>query len=190
MVRNFARLESVSVTVKSPSWVVRERIGMKTKQALIFLVAIILCSRMAAADDPVDKAETPPATVQEPGQPDNPQSAIRNPQSQSSDHWAFKTPVRPAVPQVKNAAWVRNPIDAFVLARLETEGLESSPEADRPTLIRRLSLDLIGLPPTPAEVDAFVNDASPYAYESLVNRLLASPHFGERWGRHWLDLAR
>ncbi len=107
-----------------------------------------------------------------------------------SDHWAFKSPVRVDPPAVQNAAWVRNPIDAFVLARLEKDGIAPSPEADRYTLIRRLSLDLVGLPPLPEEVDAFVNDASPYAYESLVNRLLASPHFGERWGRHWLDAAR
>src|SRR5207237_4459069 len=93
-------------------------------------------------------------------------------------------------PVVKGASWPRNPIDQFVLARLEKEGLAPSPEADRVTLIRRLSLDLIGLPPTPAEVDAFVADPSPRAYENLVDRLLASPHYGERWGRHWLDLAR
>src|SRR6185369_9710200 len=88
------------------------------------------------------------------------------------------------------AGWVRNPIDAFVLARLEKEGLPPSPEADRPTQIRRLSLDLLGLPPTPAEVDAFVADRRPDAYERLVSRLLASPHYGELWGRHWLDAAR
>src|SRR5262249_46179348 len=83
-----------------------------------------------------------------------------------------------------------NPIDRFILARLEKEQIRPSPEADRATLIRRVTLDLIGLPPTPAEVDAFVNDARPDAYERLVDRLLASPHYGERWGRHWLDLAR
>ena len=86
--------------------------------------------------------------------------------------------------------WVRNPIDAFVLARLESEGLAPSPEADRETLARRLSLDLVGLPPTPAEMDAFLADTSPDAYEKLVDRLLASPHYGERWARPWLDLAR
>jgi hypothetical protein len=91
---------------------------------------------------------------------------------------------------VKNRAWVRNPIDAFILARLEKEDIKPSPEADRRTLIRRLSLDLLGLLPTPAEVQAFVNDTRPDAYERLVDRLLASLHFGERWGRHWLDLAR
>ncbi len=105
-------------------------------------------------------------------------------------HWAFVAPVRPAVPQVTKAAWVKNPIDAFVLARLEKEGLAPSPEADKVTLLRRLSLDLIGLPPTPEEVDAFLADKSPKAYEKQVERLLASPHYGERWGRLWLDAAR
>jgi len=108
----------------------------------------------------------------------------------TSDHWAFQKPVEPDIPEVDNDAWVKTPIDAFVLARLEQEGYDPSPEADRVTLIRRLHFDLIGIPPTPQEVDAFINDESPYAYEALVNRLLASPHFGERWGRHWLDLAR
>ncbi len=105
-------------------------------------------------------------------------------------HWSFQPIVRVAPPEVKNASWPRNPIDRFILARLEKEGLQPSAEADRVTLIRRLSLDLLGLPPTPAEVDAFVNDTQPEAYERLVDRLLASPHYGERWARHWLDLAR
>src|SRR5438552_14432218 len=105
-------------------------------------------------------------------------------------HWGFKAPVRPPVPKVKNARWVRTSIDNFVLARLDKEGLKPMPEADRATLCRRLSLDLIGLPPTPAEVDEFVRDKSPHAYDRLVERLLASPHYGERWGRQWLDAAR
>jgi hypothetical protein len=104
-------------------------------------------------------------------------------------HWSYVKPVRPALPVVKNKEWGKNGIDLFVLARLEKEGIAPSPMADRVTLIRRLSLDLIGLPPTPAEVDGFVGDTSPQAYENLVERLLASPHYGERWGRHWLDLA-
>jgi len=106
------------------------------------------------------------------------------------DHWAFKAPTRPAPPSVKNSKWVRNPIDNFILARLEKEKLTPSPEADRVTLIRRLSLDLLGLPPHPNEVDAFVTDRSPDAYQKLAERLLASPPCGERWGRHWLDAAR
>jgi len=105
-------------------------------------------------------------------------------------HWAYLAPKPVPTPNVKNATWPRNPIDHFILARLESEGLKPSPAADRYTLIRRLSLDLIGLPPLPAEVDAFVRDTSANAYEKLVDRLLASPHYGERWARRWLDLAR
>lgn len=105
-------------------------------------------------------------------------------------HWAYIKPVRPELPQVIDAKWCRNPIDNFVLARMEKEGLKPSPEADKETLIRRVSLDLIGLPPTPQEVDAFLADQSPDAYEKLVDRLLASPHYGEKWAAPWLDLAR
>src|SRR6476660_8679890 len=92
--------------------------------------------------------------------------------------------------KVKEKQWIRTPIDTFILARLDKEGLKPSPEADRVTLLRRLSLDLIGLPPTIAEVDAFLKDKSKNAYEKQVDRLLQSPHYGERWGRHWLDAAR
>jgi hypothetical protein len=106
------------------------------------------------------------------------------------EHWAWQPVTEPVLPTVKDEDWVRNPIDRFVLARLEQEQIEPSPPADRATLIQRLSYDLIGLPPEPAEVDAFFNDDSPDAYESLVDRLLDSQHFGERWGRHWLDKAR
>jgi hypothetical protein len=105
-------------------------------------------------------------------------------------HWAFIPPVGPEIPPVKRAGWVRNPIDAFVLAKLEKEGLAPSPEADKVTLLRRLSLDLIGLPPTIEEVDAFLTDASKDSYDFQVERLLESPHYGERWGRIWLDAAR
>src|SRR4051812_36645095 len=105
-------------------------------------------------------------------------------------HWSFTQPQRPPVPEVKDAAWVRNPIDAFLLQRLEKEGLHPSKEADKVTLIRRLTLDLTGLPPTPKEVDAFVQDDRPDAYERLVDRLFASPHFGERMALDWLDAAR
>ncbi len=110
-----------------------------------------------------------------------------------NEHWAFIAPKRPEIPAVTNKAWVKNPIDAFVLARLEKEGLKPSPEADRATLIRRVTLDLTGLPPTPAEVDAFLADKSPSldaAYEKVVDRLLASPRYGEKMALHWLDLAR
>ena len=110
--------------------------------------------------------------------------------SQQKQHWSFQPVRRPSVPRVRQQAWVRNPIDAFVLAKLESKDISPAPEADQATLIRRLSLDLLGLPPTPTEVDAFVSDTRPHAYERLVHRLLGSPHYGERWGRHWLDLAR
>jgi hypothetical protein len=105
-------------------------------------------------------------------------------------HWAFVRPRQALLPTAQQTDWVRNPIDYFVLARLEREGLRPSPPADRYTLVRRLYLDLIGLPPTPDEADAFIRDRSPDAYEKLVDRLLASPQYGERWARRWLDLAR
>ena len=107
-----------------------------------------------------------------------------------SNHWAFQPVKRLDPPQVKQTNWPRNSIDHFILARLEAAGLRPSPEADRPTLIRRVSLDLLGLPPRWEEVQEFVNDTHPDAYERMVDRLLTSPHYGERWGRHWLDLAR
>ena len=107
-----------------------------------------------------------------------------------SRHWAFVAPVRPPLPEVSRNDWPANPIDHFILQRLETEGLAPSPETDRVTLLRRLSLDLIGLPPSIEEVDAFLADESPDAYGKQVERLLGSPHYGERWGRHWLDAAR
>jgi mono/diheme cytochrome c family protein len=104
------------------------------------------------------------------------------------DWWSLRPLARPAVPAVKGGAWVRNPIDAFILATLEAKGLRPSPPADRATLLRRVTFDLTGLPPTPEEIDAFVNDRGPLAYERVVERLLASPRYGERWGRHWLDV--
>ncbi len=103
-------------------------------------------------------------------------------------HWSFRPRAHPEVPPA--AAWVRNPIDTFVLARLEKAGLRPAPEADRRTLIRRVTFDLTGLPPTAEEIAAFAADPAPDAYERLVDRLLASPHYGERWGRHWLDVVR
>lgn len=113
------------------------------------------------------------------------EGTIAGPASAKLDHWAFKPISRPEVP-----AGSAHPIDAFVRARLTKEGLKPAPGADRATLVRRLSLDLTGLPPTPEEVDAFVNDKAADAYEKLVDSLLASPHYGERWARHWLDAAR
>ncbi len=105
-------------------------------------------------------------------------------------HWAFTAPKRPDLPTTQGQTWQQNAIDRFVLARLEAEGLAPSPEADRLTLLRRLTLDLTGLPPTVAEIEAFLADQRPQAYDDAVERLLASPHYGERWGRIWLDGAR
>ncbi|HVX64398.1 MAG TPA: PSD1 and planctomycete cytochrome C domain-containing protein [Pirellulales bacterium] len=112
------------------------------------------------------------------------------PKAAVNKHWSFQPLALPVLPAVSNPQWVRNPIDAFILARLDAAGLKPSPEADRVTLIRRLALDLTGLPPSPAEIDRFLADSQSDAYEQLVDRLLASPHYGERWARHWLDQAR
>ncbi len=117
-------------------------------------------------------------------------SQISNLKSEIPQHWAYMKPAQSAQPQVKTQAWVRNSIDAFILARLEKEGLAPSPEADRATLLRRAYLDVIGIPPSVKEIDEYLADKSPDAYERAVDRLLASPHYGERWARPWLDLAR
>jgi mono/diheme cytochrome c family protein len=124
--------------------------------------------------------------------PDGPAVAAQRPSPDEARqrHWSFQPVKNPAIPPVKNPAWVRNPIDAFILAKLEEKNLAPSKPADRRTLIRRASFDLIGLPPTPEEVEAFATDNSPGAFERVVDRLLASPAYGERWGRHWLDLVR
>ncbi len=108
----------------------------------------------------------------------------------SSRHWAFQKPVAPALPAVRNAAWPRRELDWFVLAQLESKGLTPAPEADRRTLLRRITHDLTGLPPTPEEAQEFLSDPGADAYERAVDRLLNSPRYGERWGRHWLDVAR
>lgn len=109
---------------------------------------------------------------------------------EKNTHWAYQPVQRPQLPRVQNADWAKTPIDLFILAAQQQQGLKPSPMADRYTLIRRLNLDLLGLPPSVEEVDAFVKDERPNAVELLVDRLLASQHFGERWGRHWLDMAR
>jgi hypothetical protein len=124
-----------------------------------------------------------------PGAAAQPPAASRAVSEEERKFWAFQKPARPAVPRVRSAARVRTPIDAFVLARLEGAGLTLSPEADRPTLLRRVYFDLTGLPPGPEDVQAFAADSQPDAYERLIDRLLASPQYGERWGRHWLDAA-
>ena len=109
---------------------------------------------------------------------------------EASDHWAFKPVVRPSVPAAGDAVWPSGAMDHFVLAKLRENGMRPASRADRRTLIRRVTLDLTGLPPLPGEVEAFVENESPDAYRQLVGRLLSSPRFGERWGRHWLDVAR
>src|SRR5262249_46047595 len=106
------------------------------------------------------------------------------------EHWAFKPIGKPSIPEVEHASFVRNDVDRFILAKLEAIGLSPNPPADKHTLIRRVYYDLIGLPPTPEQVAAFVTDDSPQALEKVVDELLASPRYGERWGRHWLDVAR
>jgi len=136
---------------------------------------ILLCGCMAAiaadtdSNSPTNNKWTPPS---------------------AQGHWAYQPVQRPSTPSVQNQKWVRSPIDALVLARMEAKGVKPSPDADRAALIRRATLDAWGMIPTPDEVKAFVADKSPDAYEKLVDRLLASPHYGERWGRRWLDLTR
>lgn len=140
---------------------------------------IELLSRWIAAGAP--EVEMPPDVATE-----APDPLVSD---EDRDFWSFKPPRRPPVPSVRNGSRVRNPIDAFVLHRLEEAGLDLSPEADRLSLLRRATFDLTGLPPTPEEVEAYVADTTPFAYERLIERLLASPRYGERWARHWLDLA-
>jgi hypothetical protein len=115
------------------------------------------------------------------------EAALITPQARS--WWSFRKPVKSRVPAVKNNDQVRTPIDAFILAKLEAKGWKMRPEADRATLLRRAYFDLTGLPPSPAEVAAFLEDRSPDAYANVIEKLLASPHYGEHWGRHWLDVA-
>jgi hypothetical protein len=119
-----------------------------------------------------------------------PSAEVEARSSSPGNHWSFRPITRPPMPPVRDTHWVRNPIDHFVLARLEKEGVRPSPEADFVTLARRVSLDLTGLLPSPQQIDGLRDDPSPDAYERFVERLLASPHYGERWGRHWLDQAR
>ena len=112
------------------------------------------------------------------------------PSGAASTHWSFQQPRKVPLPATRNKGWVQNSIDAFILSALEAKGLQPSESADKRTLLRRATFDLIGLPPTPQETEAFLADQTPQAYARVVDRLLASPHYGERWGRHWLDVAR
>jgi Protein of unknown function (DUF1553)/Protein of unknown function (DUF1549)/Planctomycete cytochrome C len=115
---------------------------------------------------------------------------VRDPRDEGRNFWAFRPPQDPPIPAVKDTRWARSDLDRLVLATLEAKGLRPTPPADRRTLIRRATFDLTGLPPTPEEIDAFLRDDSPRAFAKVVDRLLASPAYGERWGRHWLDVAR
>ncbi|MBS0372576.1 MAG: DUF1553 domain-containing protein [Proteobacteria bacterium] len=154
---------------------------MKRKAATL-AVAWSLVGVMSLESVAVLAADAAPDASAEPARPAR--------SAQSQQHWAYQAVARPATPAVKDAKWVRSPIDAHILAQLEAKGIKPSPDADRATLIRRVTLDTWGIIPTPEEVKAFVNDKSPNAYEKLVDRLLASPRYGERWGRRWLDLTR
>ena len=142
--------------------------------------------------DPVAARRMPPPYAHKELKPEQIDTIKRwiNEGANWEEHWAWKAPVKPALAAVKNAGWVKNEIDRFVLARLEAEGLTPAAPADKRTLVRRVSLDLTGLPPKPVEVDLFLNDKSPDAYEKMVDRYLASPHYGEQRGRFWLDAAR
>jgi cytochrome c553 len=120
---------------------------------------------------------------------ERPEKPIEAVTAKDREFWSFRPPVRSAIPAVKHSDRVRTPIDAFILEKLEAKGLTLSPDAERLTLLRRVYFDLIGLPPSPEEIDAYLADTRPDAYERLVDKLLASPHYGERWGRHWLDAA-
>ncbi|RUL83388.1 PSD1 and planctomycete cytochrome C domain-containing protein [Tautonia sociabilis] len=141
-----------------------------------------ILTRWVELGAPYDEEHSSPAPA-----PEEDDEAISE---EDRQFWSFQPVRRPEVPSVHRQDWVRDPIDAFILRGLEEAGLEPAPEASRETLIRRLSSDLLGLPPTPEEVEAFVENDSPLAYEELVDRLLSSPHYGERWGRHWLDVVR
>ncbi|MBI3857748.1 MAG: DUF1549 domain-containing protein, partial [Planctomycetes bacterium] len=110
--------------------------------------------------------------------------------SKAREFWSFRALGRPAPPEVSDREWPRRSLDRFILARMEEKGLRPAPDADKRTLIRRATFDLLGLPPTPEEVEVFLRDESPEAFDRVIDRLLASPHYGERWGRHWLDVVR
>lgn len=116
--------------------------------------------------------------------------ADEQPERDPRDHWSFRTPTRPALPAVNDPRWARNPIDSFIAAKYQEQGIVAQPPSDKRVWLRRVTLDLVGLPPTAAEIDAFLADESAAAYDTVVNRLLESPQYGERWGRHWMDIWR
>ena len=145
------------------------------RQSLLQMVLLlIVAAPLMAGDKPAPSGDVaPPETFSQ----------------EQREHWAYQPVKRVTPPAVKETGWVRNPIDRFILAEIEKLEMVHAPEADRVALIRRVTFDLTGLPPSPDEVAAFLDDDRPDAYERLVDRLLASPHYGERWGQHWLDLA-
>ncbi len=147
------------------------------RRTILAIVAAITSAASAFADGPRPAPEPVPIAPPETFQPEQ------------REHWAFRVPTRPEFPGVKEGEWIRGPVDRFILAGLESAGFRHAPEADRVSLIRRATFDLTGLPPSPADVDRFRDDPRPDAYERLVDRLLASPQYGERWAQHWLDLA-
>ncbi len=157
--------------------------------ASLLVAAVLLASSAVATHTSLDDK-----TAQQPAAHEakslSEETIVKRAEAARDSWWAYKALATPAVPRVQNDAWCRSDLDRFLLAKLEAKGLTPAPEADRVALIRRASLDLTGLPPTPEEIDAFVADGSPDAYERLLDRLLASPHYGEKWGRHWLDLVR
>jgi len=159
---------------------------MKTMNRIgkVGVVAIVAFATAAAAAGESDKQYEVKPTVAPAAAPS------RAPKPAQAPHWAYQPVQRPSQPELQNKQWVRTPVDAFVLAKLESKGIKPSGEAQRAAFIRRATLDTWGLIPTPDDVKAFVNDRSPHAYEKLVDRLLASPQYGERWGRRWLDLTR
>ena len=166
------RAEPAAMTVLTVADIARPRRAQRRYVGAILALLSIACM---GGDDP--KSPTP-APREKP---------IR---AEDRAHWSFSRPERPTVPQLNDSSWVRNPIDSFVLRKLEEARLGPSPEADRATLLRRVTFDLTGLPPTPAELDTFLRDRDPYAYDRLVDRLLATPQYGVRWAQYWLDLAR
>lgn len=153
--------------------------------SLLVLIGCLCSSFFVTADDGAEQVSAERQSAER-------QSPISEVPIDDSDrdHWSFRSLRRPAVPQVRDVSWAANEIDCFVLEQLEESGLRPAPQASRALLLRRVKFDLIGLPPTRDELSAFVQDTSPLAYERLVDRLLASPGYGERWGQYWLDLAR
>lgn len=152
----------------------------------IIWIAALACPAALAADD--RPKEPAPALAK--SKADNSEADTEELMKERRKHWAYQPVRRMPIPSVKTPAWCVSDVDAFILAKQEENGLKPAPAADRRTLIRRATYDLLGLPPTPEEVEEFLRDSSSNAFAKVVDRLLASPHYGERWARHWLDLVR